>query len=60
MMTVSLHNRVSGQPARFEAVSRFLDLVGKHGDVWLAGRSEIARHWIATHPPKDEMWARIS
>jgi peptidoglycan/xylan/chitin deacetylase (PgdA/CDA1 family) len=55
MMTVSLHNRVSGQPARFEAVSRFLDLVGKHGDVWLAGRSEIARHWIATHPPKDEM-----
>jgi allantoinase len=53
MMTVSLHNRVSGQPARFEAVSRFLDLVGKHGDVWIAGRSEVARHWIATHPPED-------
>jgi hypothetical protein len=49
MMTVSLHSRVSGQPARFEAVARFLDLVGKHTDVWIAGRSEIARHWIATH-----------
>jgi allantoinase len=54
MMTVSLHSRVSGQPARFEAVVRFLDLVAKHDDVWIAGRSEIARHWIATHPAKDK------
>jgi allantoinase len=51
MMTVSLHSRVSGQPARFEAVTRFLDLVAQHGDVWIAGRSEVARHWIAEHPP---------
>jgi peptidoglycan/xylan/chitin deacetylase (PgdA/CDA1 family) len=50
MMTVSLHNRVSGQPARFEGVARFLDLVGKHDDVWLAARSDVARHWIAEHP----------
>jgi peptidoglycan/xylan/chitin deacetylase (PgdA/CDA1 family) len=53
MMTVSLHSRVSGQPARFEAVARFLDLVGKHDDVWIAARSEIARHWIAAHAPED-------
>lgn len=50
MMTVSLHGRVSGQPSRFEAVQRFLDLVGRTEGVWCAGRSEIARHWIATHP----------
>jgi allantoinase len=50
MMTVSLHNRVSGQPARFEAIARFLDLVDKHDGVWIAGRSAIARHWMATHP----------
>jgi allantoinase len=49
LMTVSLHSRVSGQPARFEAVTRLLDLAAK-SDVWIAGRSEIARHWIATHP----------
>jgi peptidoglycan/xylan/chitin deacetylase (PgdA/CDA1 family) len=49
MMTVSLHSRVSGQPARFEAVARFLDLVRQHNDVWIAGRSEVARHWIALH-----------
>ena len=54
MMTVSLHSRVSGQPARFEAVVRFLDLVAKHDHVWIAGRSEVARHWIAVHPAKDE------
>jgi allantoinase len=54
MMTVSLHSRVSGQPSRFEAVSRFLDLVAKHDGVWIAGRSEIARHWIAVHAPADK------
>jgi hypothetical protein len=52
MMTVSLHSRVSGQPARFEAVTRFLDLIAQHDGVWLAGRSEVARHWIAEHPPE--------
>lgn len=52
MLTISLHNRVSGQPARFEAVARILDMVGRHSDVWIAGRSEIARHWIALHAPE--------
>jgi allantoinase len=54
MMTVSLHSRVSGQPARFEAIARFLDLVGKHAGVWIAGRSAIAKHWMATHPPEGQ------
>lgn len=52
MLTISLHNRVSGQPARFEAVARFLDMVGQRSEVWIAARSEIARHWIAMHPPE--------
>jgi allantoinase len=51
MMTVSLHSRASGQPARFEAVTRLLDLVAQHDGVWLAARSEVARHWIAEHAP---------
>jgi allantoinase len=52
MLTISLHSRVSGQPARFEAVTRFLDTVGQHRDVWMAARSEIARHWIVAHAPE--------
>jgi allantoinase len=54
MMTVSLHSRVSGQPARFDAVARFLDLIAAHPDVWIAGRSEIARHWISAHPAQEK------
>ncbi|MBV8925087.1 MAG: polysaccharide deacetylase family protein [Bradyrhizobium sp.] len=52
MMTVSLHSRISGQPARFEVIARFLDLAAQHKGLWLAGRSDIARHWIETHPPE--------
>jgi peptidoglycan/xylan/chitin deacetylase (PgdA/CDA1 family) len=50
MMTVSLHNRISGQPSRFEGISRFLDEVSRHPDVWLASRGDVARHWTKTHP----------
>jgi allantoinase len=50
MMTVSLHSRVSGQPARFEAVTRFLDFAAQHRGIWFASRTDIARHWIETHP----------
>lgn len=50
MMTVSLHGRVSGQPARFEALLRFLDFAAKHEGIWFASRADIARHWIKAHP----------
>jgi allantoinase len=50
MMTVSLHSRISGQPARFEAVQRFLDFAAQHQDIWFASRTDIARHWTLTHP----------
>ncbi len=50
MMTVSLHSRVSGQPARFEAVQRLLDFAAQHDGIWFASRGEIARHWINVHP----------
>jgi len=52
MMTVSLHGRISGQPSRFEGIQRFLDFALDREGVWFAGRSEIARHWIANHPPE--------
>lgn len=50
MMTVSLHNRVSGQPSRFEGIARFVDQIRRHQGVWLASRGDVARHWIKTHP----------
>jgi allantoinase len=50
MMTVSLHSRISGQPARFEALTRFLDLAAQLDGIWFASRGEIARHWVNVHP----------
>lgn len=54
MMTVGLHCRLSGRPARAEAVARFLDYAIAHDDVWICKREEIARHWMAYHPASGE------
>ncbi|GGB17582.1 allantoinase PuuE [Allosediminivita pacifica] len=51
MMTVGLHCRLMGHPGRAIALRRFLDHVRAHDRVWLCRRADIARHWIATHPP---------
>jgi allantoinase len=51
MMSVGLHQRVVGHASRAAGLERFLDHVAKHSDVWVCGRSDIARHWAATHPP---------
>jgi len=50
MMSVGLHCRVVGKPARAAALARFLDYVMSHDKVWVAKRIDIARHWLATHP----------
>jgi len=50
MMSVGLHSRISGHPARSKALARFLDYVQGHDAVWICRREEIARHWITNHP----------
>jgi putative urate catabolism protein len=50
MMSVGLHMRMIGHPARAAGLQRLLDHVVRHKDVWIARRLDIARHWIATHP----------
>jgi putative urate catabolism protein len=50
MMSVGLHGRISGHPARAMALARFLDYVQGHDAVWICRREEIARHWMAVHP----------
>ena len=46
MMSIGLHGRISGHPARAMALARFLDYVKEHDDAWVCRREEIARHWI--------------
>ena len=50
MMSIGLHGRISGHPARAMALARFLDYVQGHDAVWVCRRAQIARHWIALHP----------
>jgi allantoinase len=50
MMSVGLHMRLIGHPARAAGLERFIDHVMKHEDVWIARRIDIARHWIKEHP----------
>jgi len=51
IMSVGLHCRLVGRPGRARALARFLDHVAARDRVWVARRIDIARHWLATHPP---------
>ncbi len=50
MMSVGLHMRLIGHPARAAGLERLLDYIQKHERVWITRRIDIAKHWIATHP----------
>jgi OHCU decarboxylase len=51
MLSIGLHCRLVGRPGRAASLARFLDYVRGHDHVWIARRVDIARHWIAHHPP---------
>lgn len=50
MMSVGLHMRLTGHPARAAGLARFLDYAMGHDDVWICRRHAIAEHWRGTHP----------
>jgi allantoinase len=50
MLSVGLHCRLAGRPARAAALARFLDYVQQHNHVWVTRRIDIANHWHAWHP----------
>jgi allantoinase len=50
MLSVGLHCRIIGRPARIGSLERFLDYVLAHRHVWICRRVEIAQHWLATRP----------
>ncbi len=50
MMSIGMHARLLGRPGRFITLQRFLDHIGKHENVWICRRVDIARHWRQRHP----------
>ena len=49
MMTVGLHLRTIGRPARAWGLDRVLEHIRAKGAAWIARRDEIARHWLRVH-----------
>jgi peptidoglycan/xylan/chitin deacetylase (PgdA/CDA1 family) len=45
MMSVGLHMRLAGRPARAQALTRFIQHAKSFPDVWFARRIDIARWW---------------
>ncbi|WP_027865976.1 allantoinase PuuE [Massilia alkalitolerans] len=50
MLSIGLHCRLVGRPARAAALARFLDYVQGHDKVWITRRIDIANHWKTLHP----------
>jgi len=50
MMSIGMHMRILGHPARTAGLWRLLDYLQTQQGVWITRRLDIARHWIKTHP----------
>ncbi|MBB2497257.1 allantoinase PuuE [Aquipseudomonas ullengensis] len=50
MLSIGMHCRLLGRPARLAALQRFIAYVQSHERVWFARRVDIARHWQTVHP----------
>lgn len=50
MMSLGLHLRIIGRPARIWALEEFFKHVRSHQDVWVASRHQIARHFAKVEP----------
>ena len=50
MMSVGMHARLLGHPARARGLARFLDYVQDQPGVWICRREDVARHWLNVHP----------
>ena len=49
LLSIGLHLRICGRPARFTAVKGILKLLDDLDHrIWVARRIDIARHWLAT------------
>lgn len=52
MLSIGLHCRIIGRPARLGALAKFLDYISQFSDIWIARRIDIAHAFMAQHPHK--------
>lgn len=53
IMSIGIHCRIAGTPARSRALARFLEYARSFDDVWFARRIDIARWWLEKKPPRE-------
>lgn len=51
MLSIGLHTRIIGRPARIVGLVSLLRRMQHKGKVWFARREDIARHWLEKLPP---------
>lgn len=52
MMTIGLHCRITGKPARLLPLKRFVEYITGKPGVWVATRTQIAEHFREKFPYK--------
>ena len=50
MLSIGLHQRLIGHPARAAGLQRLLDHIGRFDGVWVTRRLDIAQHWVVKFP----------
>jgi 2-oxo-4-hydroxy-4-carboxy-5-ureidoimidazoline decarboxylase len=60
MLSIGLHCRLIGRPARLAALQRFIEYARSHDRVWFARRIDIARHWHDAHPHPTQAQSAMS
>jgi hypothetical protein len=51
MLSIGLHTRIIGRPARIGGLENLLWHMQHKGQVWFARREDIARYWREQLPP---------
>lgn len=46
VLSIGLHLRILGRPARIVALDQILDGIKARGSAWIASRRQIAEHWL--------------
>jgi len=51
MLSIGLHQRLIGHPARAAGLEKLLNHIGRFSGVWVTRRLDIAQHWRDRYPP---------
>ena len=51
MLSIGLHLRIIGRPARMRGLEAILEHVARTPGIWVARRRDIAAHWLASERP---------